>query len=194
MKRLLDFAMVAASRYARGRDRPRRRREPPRPAGPRAATRVRRDGMGRGVEGSRAGRCRSAEGCLSAPGSSRGGAGCGRDWRPNEACGRTAHRTPGVVRVVITRLLFCEDRPAGSWRSPIFGREYVSGRAGRWEDWECGLRDGIGIVEDLIARALGEPQLATLDRRHFAVVRPRHCDALRLLPIREARPRSARGA
>ncbi|HET7046450.1 MAG TPA: PIN domain-containing protein [Gaiellaceae bacterium] len=27
-----------------------------------------------------------------------------------------------------------------------------------------------------------EPKVATLDRRHFTIVRPRHCDALRLLP------------
>jgi uncharacterized protein len=29
---------------------------------------------------------------------------------------------------------------------------------------------------------LGETKLATLDRRHFSVVRPRHCAALTLLP------------
>jgi hypothetical protein len=29
---------------------------------------------------------------------------------------------------------------------------------------------------------LGETKVATLDRRHFSVVRPRHCEALTLLP------------
>jgi hypothetical protein len=29
---------------------------------------------------------------------------------------------------------------------------------------------------------LGEPKIATLDRRHFTVVRPAHVDALALLP------------
>jgi uncharacterized protein len=29
---------------------------------------------------------------------------------------------------------------------------------------------------------LGGTKVATLDRRHFTVVRPRHCEALRLLP------------
>ena len=29
---------------------------------------------------------------------------------------------------------------------------------------------------------LGEPKLATLDRRHFGTLRPRHVDALELLP------------
>ena len=32
------------------------------------------------------------------------------------------------------------------------------------------------------AERLGEPQVMTLDRRHFSVVRPRHTDALELLP------------
>jgi hypothetical protein len=29
---------------------------------------------------------------------------------------------------------------------------------------------------------LGEQKVATLDRRHFSVVRPAHCDAVRLPP------------
>lgn len=33
-----------------------------------------------------------------------------------------------------------------------------------------------------ICERLGEPKLATLDRRHFSMVRPRHVDALELLP------------
>lgn len=33
-----------------------------------------------------------------------------------------------------------------------------------------------------IVERLGEPKLATLDRRHFAVMRPRHVAALELLP------------
>ena len=33
-----------------------------------------------------------------------------------------------------------------------------------------------------IVERLGERKLATLDRRHFAVMRPRHVDALELLP------------
>jgi uncharacterized protein len=43
----------------------------------------------------------------------------------------------------------------------------------------------LGVVDASIIAAcetLGETKLATLDRRHFAVVRPRHCDALTLLP------------
>jgi uncharacterized protein len=33
-----------------------------------------------------------------------------------------------------------------------------------------------------VAERLREPKLATLDRRHFGVLRPRHVDALQLLP------------
>lgn len=43
----------------------------------------------------------------------------------------------------------------------------------------------LGIVEASVVAAcerLGATTLATLDRRHFSVVRPRHCEALTLLP------------
>ena len=43
----------------------------------------------------------------------------------------------------------------------------------------------IGFVEAAvlaIAERLNEPKLATLDHRHFGAVRPRHVEALRLLP------------
>lgn len=33
-----------------------------------------------------------------------------------------------------------------------------------------------------VAERLGERQVATLDRRHFSVVRPRHVKAFRLVP------------
>jgi predicted nucleic acid-binding protein len=44
---------------------------------------------------------------------------------------------------------------------------------------------GLGIVDASVVAAcerLGQTELATLDRRHFSVVRPRHCAALTLLP------------
>ena len=43
----------------------------------------------------------------------------------------------------------------------------------------------LGIVDASVVAAcelLGETKLATLDHRHLAVVRPRHCAALTLLP------------
>ncbi|MEX2458199.1 MAG: PIN domain-containing protein [Actinomycetota bacterium] len=45
--------------------------------------------------------------------------------------------------------------------------------------------DQIGFVDAsvlAICERLEEPKLATLDRRHFGMVRPRHVDALELLP------------
>lgn len=44
---------------------------------------------------------------------------------------------------------------------------------------------GLGIVDASVVAAcerLGQVELATLDHRHFTVVRPRHCEALTLLP------------
>jgi predicted nucleic acid-binding protein len=44
---------------------------------------------------------------------------------------------------------------------------------------------GLGIVDASVVAAcerLGQTRLATLDRRHFSVVRPRPCAALTLLP------------
>ena len=43
----------------------------------------------------------------------------------------------------------------------------------------------LGLVDAAViatCERLGETKVATLDVRHFAIVRPRHCDALRLLP------------
>jgi uncharacterized protein len=43
----------------------------------------------------------------------------------------------------------------------------------------------VGFVDaavPAIVERLGEPKLATLDRRHFSIMRPRHVDALELLP------------
>ena len=49
----------------------------------------------------------------------------------------------------------------------------------RYRDLPLGFVDAavLSIVE-----RLGEPKLATLDHRHFTVVRPRHVPTLRLLP------------
>lgn len=44
---------------------------------------------------------------------------------------------------------------------------------------------GVGFVDAAvlaIVERLREPKLATLDRRHFSVMRPRHVEALELLP------------
>ena len=49
----------------------------------------------------------------------------------------------------------------------------------QYEDLRLGYADAAVIA---VCERLGETKVATLDRRHFAAVRPRHCDALRLLP------------
>ena len=50
----------------------------------------------------------------------------------------------------------------------------------RYADSDVGFVDAAVLA---ICERLNEPKLATLDRRHFAVMRPRHVDALRLLPV-----------
>jgi hypothetical protein len=49
----------------------------------------------------------------------------------------------------------------------------------RYADSDVGLVDAAVLA---VAERLNEPKLATLDHRHFRVLRPRHVDALRLLP------------
>jgi predicted nucleic acid-binding protein len=48
-----------------------------------------------------------------------------------------------------------------------------------YRDLDLGLVDAAVIA---LCERLGERKVATLDRRDFSVVRPRHCEALRLLP------------
>lgn len=65
--------------------------------------------------------------------------------------------------------------------------------AGLLRDDYARIRDLLTAYEDLglgfvdaavlaVVERLGEPKLATLDRRHFATIRPRHIAALELLP------------
>ena len=49
----------------------------------------------------------------------------------------------------------------------------------RYADGDVGFVDAAVLA---IVERLDEPKLATLDHRHFRVLRPRHVDALRLLP------------
>ena len=49
----------------------------------------------------------------------------------------------------------------------------------RYADADIGFVDAAVLA---IVERLGEPKLATLDRRHFGLLRPRHRDALELLP------------
>lgn len=49
----------------------------------------------------------------------------------------------------------------------------------RYADADVGFVDAAVLA---VVERLGEPKLATLDRRHFGLLRPRHCDALELFP------------
>ncbi len=49
----------------------------------------------------------------------------------------------------------------------------------RYADLGVGFGDAAVLA---IVERLGEPKLATLDHRHFSAMRPRHVDALELLP------------
>jgi uncharacterized protein len=49
----------------------------------------------------------------------------------------------------------------------------------RYADSDVGFVDAAVMA---IVERLDEPKLATLDRRHFGLMRPRHVDSLRLLP------------
>ncbi|MEV6273013.1 PIN domain-containing protein [Kribbella sp. NPDC051936] len=48
-----------------------------------------------------------------------------------------------------------------------------------YADLPLGLADASVVA---VAEALGAREIATLDRRHFSVIRPRHLDAFTLLP------------
>ncbi len=49
----------------------------------------------------------------------------------------------------------------------------------RYRDSDVGFVDAAVLA---IVERLNEPKLATLDRRHFSLMRPRHIEALTLLP------------
>lgn len=49
----------------------------------------------------------------------------------------------------------------------------------QYSDLDVGFVDAAVLA---IVERLNEPKLATLDHRHFGVMRPRHVDSLQLLP------------
>ena len=70
----------------------------------------------------------------------------------------------------------------GSYRvEDLIATDYLRVRdlCARYEDSDIGFVDAAVLA---IAERLGEPKLATLDHRHFSILRPRHVDALQLLP------------
>lgn len=66
-----------------------------------------------------------------------------------------------------------EDLVAGDYRR-------VRELCDRYADADIGFLDAAVLA---VTERLAEPKPATLDRRHFGALRPRHVDALRLLPL-----------
>jgi len=78
--------------------------------------------------------------------------------------------------------VFVEDVASGAYRlEPLTLEDLVraSELETQYPDLDLGLVDASVIA---LCERLGEPKVATLDRRDFSVVRARHCDALQLLP------------
>jgi predicted nucleic acid-binding protein len=75
-----------------------------------------------------------------------------------------------------------DDIVAGAYRvEELYPEDYtrVRGLCDRYADADIGFVDAAVLA---IVERLKEPKLATLDHRHFSTLRPRHVDALRLLP------------
>lgn len=80
----------------------------------------------------------------------------------------------------MTRVL--EDVRGGAFEiEPLISDDYerVSNLMTTYADLRLGFVDAAVLA---VVERLREPKLATLDRRHFAAVRPRHIRALTLLP------------
>ena len=75
-----------------------------------------------------------------------------------------------------------DDIVTGAYRvEDLHAEDYARVRelCDRYADADVGFVDAAVLA---IVERLREPKLATLDHRHFRVLRPRHLDALRLLP------------
>jgi len=79
-------------------------------------------------------------------------------------------------------LAFLDDLLAGAYRAESPSLDDLA-RCRELQERYADLR--LGVVDASVialAERLGEEKVATLDHRHFAVVRPRHVDSLRLVP------------
>ena len=77
---------------------------------------------------------------------------------------------------------FVEDIATGAYRIESLTEQDLV-RAADLEQQYADL--GLGVVDASViatCERLGETKVATLDRRHFSVVRPHHCPSLELLP------------
>jgi predicted nucleic acid-binding protein len=78
--------------------------------------------------------------------------------------------------------IFVEDIARGAYRLEDLAAEDLT----RVAELQAGYRDlDLGMVDAsviAVCEKLDEKKVATLDRRHFGVVRPRHCARLQILP------------
>ena len=78
--------------------------------------------------------------------------------------------------------IFVEDIARGAYRLEHLTLDdliRVAELETAYSDLDLGMVDASVIT---VCEKLGEKKVATLDQRHFRVVRPRHCDHLLLLP------------
>ena len=78
-----------------------------------------------------------------------------------------------VLDDIDTGAFVVEDLVAGDYRR-------VRELCDRYADADIGFVDAAVLA---VTERLGEPKLATLDRHHFGTLRPRHVEALTLLPL-----------
>jgi uncharacterized protein len=98
--------------------------------------------------------------------------------------------------MVIAEAAYLIDRQLGAKAEATLHASIIQGQLDvadlRVADWER-IQDLVSTYADLrlggtdasviaLAERHGAVRIATLDRRHFAVVRPRHVDAFELLP------------
>ncbi len=84
--------------------------------------------------------------------------------------------TPGALVALLA------DVESGAYRiADLEAADYARIRelCDRYADADIGFVDAAVFA---IVERLGEPKLATLDRRHFSILRPRHRDDITLLP------------
>ena len=82
--------------------------------------------------------------------------------------------------------IFIEDVNAGAYLVAELGaseRQRAAELERQYQDLDPGFVDAAVIA---VCESLGETKVATLDRRHFGVVRPAHCERLSMLPASDA--------